>query len=200
MPTLDARCDFDEFLAMVPEGTKADLLDGRVVYAEPETHRQNQLVGFLGTLWGMFLSARGVGGEVYLHRFTTRLGPWDACDPDLMYVAPSKLALINERYLDEAPTVAVEIVSRDSRQRDWVDKRMKYEAADVEEYWIIDPIQRRCEFLRRQENGRYDVVPLEKNRIFRSTAIPGFWLNIEWLLATPLPNDYQCLQELLADE
>jgi hypothetical protein len=42
------------------------------------------------------------------------------------------------------------------------------------------------------------VVPLKENRIFHSTAIPGFWLNIEWLLATPLPNDYQCLQELLA--
>lgn len=200
MPTANAPVRFDEFLAMVPEGTKADLLDGRVVYAEPESHRQNQLVGFLGTLLGMFLSARAQHGEVYLHCFTTRLDTWDACDPDLMYVAPSKISLVNEQFLDGAPTVAIEIVSRDSRQRDWVDKRMKYEAAGVEEYWIIDPVQRRCEFLRRQENGRYDLVPLEENRIFRSTVIPGFWLNIEWLLATPLPNDYQCLQELLADE
>lgn len=200
MPTGNAPVRFDEFLAMVPEGTKADLLDGRAVYAEPETHHENQLIGFLGTLLGMFVSARSDGGEVYLHRFTTRLGDSDACDPDLMYVAPSKIPFVNERYLDGAPTVAVEIVSRDSRQRDWVDKRMKYEAAGVEEYWIIDPIQRRCEFLRRQQGGRYDVVALEENRIFRSTAIAGFWLNIEWLLATPLPNVYQCLQELLADE
>lgn len=41
---------------------------------------------------------------------------------------------------------------------------------------------------------------LEENRIFRSTAIDGFWLNIEWLQSTPLPNAYQCLQELLSNK
>ena len=41
------------------------------------------------------------------------------------------------------------------------------------------------------------MVPLEDNHLFRSTVIPGFWLDVNWLLAKPLPNSYACLQELL---
>jgi Uma2 family endonuclease len=190
---------FDDFCAIVRDGQKADLLDGVIYMASPDSKRSNQINGFLDRLLGMYIAARGIGGEVYVNRFAFQLDESNGPEPDLAWVAPDRMHLVEEGRMRGAPTVAVEIVSRDSRQRDWVDKRMKYEAAGVEEYWIIDPIQRRCEFLRRQANGRYDVVPLEENRIFRSTAIPGFWLNIEWLQMAPLPNVYQCLQELLAD-
>jgi hypothetical protein len=37
-------------------------------------------------------------------------------------------------------------------------------------------------------------VPLEHNRIFRSAVLEGFWMDIEWLLAEPLPNEYEKLQ------
>jgi hypothetical protein len=40
-------------------------------------------------------------------------------------------------------------------------------------------------------------VPLEHNRIFRSAILEGFWLDVEWLLAEPLPNEYAILQEIL---
>lgn len=190
---------FDDFCAIVRDGQKADLLDGVIYMASPDSNRSNQINGLLDFLVRGFVSARNLGGAVYVNRFAFQLDENNGPEPDLAWVAPDRMHLVEEGRMRGAPTVAVEIVSRDSRQRDWVDKRMKYEAAGVEEYWIIDPIQRRCEFLRRQENGRYDVVPLEENRIFRSRMIPGFWLNIEWLLATPLPNDYQCLQELLGE-
>jgi hypothetical protein len=41
------------------------------------------------------------------------------------------------------------------------------------------------------------LVPLEHNRIFRSAILEGFWLDVEWLLAEPLPNEYAILQEIL---
>ena len=50
------------------------------------------------------------------------------------------------------------------------------------------------------EGGFCDIVPLTENRIFHSRAIDGFWLNIEWLLSFPLPNVYECLQQLLTVE
>ena len=58
------------------------------------------------------------------------------------------------------------------------------------------PAQQRCEFHRLHE-GRYELVPLEHNRIFRSAVLEGFWLDVEWLLAEPLPNAYDLLQELV---
>jgi hypothetical protein len=43
-------------------------------------------------------------------------------------------------------------------------------------------------------------VALERNRIFRSEALPGFWLDVTWLFAKPLPNDWDCLQQILAGD
>ena len=85
------------------------------------------------------------------------------------------------------PDIAVEIVSRESRQRDYGEKKQLYADAGVSEYWIVDPLQRRVEF-HRLHAGRYEPVPLEQNRIFRSVVLEGFWLDVEWLLTEPLPK------------
>jgi hypothetical protein len=61
---------------------------------------------------------------------------------------------------------------------------------------IIDPLQQRCEF-HRLHAEQYELVPLEHNRLFRSAALEGFWLDVEWLLAKSLPNEYEILQEIL---
>jgi hypothetical protein len=67
----------------------------------------------------------------------------------------------------------------------------------IDEYWIIDPIQQRTEFLVLEE-GRYRLAPLEQNRLFRSRALPGFWLDVDWLLADPPPPVSRCLNDILA--
>lgn len=89
------------------------------------------------------------------------------------------------------------MVARDRRQRDYGGKKPLYAEAGVSEYCIIDPLQGRAEFHRLIE-GRYELVPLERNRIFRSRILKGFWLDVEWLLSEPLPNVYEKLQEILA--
>lgn len=189
---------FDDFCAIVKDGEKADLLDGVIYMASPDSRRGNRVTSFLNALVGQFIAARDIGGEVYVNRFAFQLDEMNGTEPDLAWVAPDRLHLVEEGRMRGAPDVAVEIVSRDSRRRDWVDKRQKYEPAGVREYWIVDPVQRRVEFLRLR-GDRYDVVPLENSRIFRSSAIPGFWLATEWLLNDPLPNVYHCLQQVLGD-
>ena len=89
-------------------------------------------------------------------------------------------------------------ISRESRNRDYGDKRRLYEEAGVPEYWIIDPIQKRVEFLVLEE-GRYQLAPLEDNRLFRSRALSGFWIDVDWLLADPLPPASRCLQAILGE-
>jgi Uma2 family endonuclease len=112
------------------------------------------------------------------------------------FVAKSRLHLVHERGMEGGPDVAVEVVSRDSRQRDYGEKKQIYQEAGVAEYWIIDPLQRRAEFHRLVE-GRYDLVPLEQNRIFASQAIQGFFLDVDWLFVDPLPKATEKLQEIL---
>jgi Uma2 family endonuclease len=189
---------FDEFCAIVPDGQKADLLDGVVYMASPDSRTSNRLTNFISSLIEQYTAARGIGGEVFVNRFAFQLDELNGPEPDVAWVAEDRLHLIQEGRMQGGPDVAVEIVSRDSRRRDWIDKRAKYESAGVREYWIIDPIQQRVEFLRLTD-GRYDVVSCEDERIFRSAAIPGFWVDVDWLLGPTLPNAYHCLQQLLGE-
>ncbi len=120
---------FDDFCAMVKDGEKADLLDGVIYMASSDSRRANRITGFIDFLLQGFVSARNRGGEVYVARFAFQLDEMSGPEPDVAWVAEDWLHLVSDGRMHGAPSVAVEVVSRDSRQRDWVDKRTKYESA-----------------------------------------------------------------------
>jgi Uma2 family endonuclease len=154
-------------------------------------------MGFVACLIDGFTSARDIDGFTFVCRFACKIDELNGLEPDVGYVRPERKQLVEEEFMVGGPDLAVEIVSRDSKSRDYGEKRQLYESAGVTEYWIVDPIQRRVEFLRLTDGG-YEPVPLEDNRIFRTVVIPGFWLNVEWLLANKVPRAYHCLEKILA--
>jgi Uma2 family endonuclease len=181
----------------VEDGQKADLIDGIIYMASPDTKLSNNLNGLLYQLIDGFIAANDIDGYTFYSRFSCKLSEFRAPEPDVGYVRPERVHLVEERHMLGGPDIAVEIVSRDSRRRDNVEKRQLYQEAGVSEYWLIDPLKQRVEFLGLME-GQYELLPLEKNRIFRSGVIPGFWLDINWLLAKPVPRAYHCLAKILA--
>lgn len=189
----------EDFYRLIPDGQKADLIDGVIYMASPDSLRANKLTVFLCWLMRGFVEARGSGGEVLSSRFAFELTDIRAPEPDVAYVRPQRLHLLEEARMRGGPDIAVEIVSRESRSRDYGEKRQLYQDAGVPEYWIIDPVQQRAEFLV-LGSGRYELAVLEENRRFRSRALPGFWLDVDWLLADPLPSATGCLQRILSDQ
>ena len=96
-------------------------------------------------------------------------------------------------FIDGPPALAIEIVSPDSVDRAYVQKRAIHEAAGVAEYWIIDPDDERATFLRLL-NGRFTEVSLE-DHLFHSEVLPGFWLDVRWFGASR-PRAYDVLRQL----
>jgi len=188
----------EDFFVIVQDGQKADLIDGVIHMASPDTPKNNQLANFVQFLLQGFVSVRRLG-EVYASRVAFVLTETRAPEPDIAFISNGRLDSVRESRVIGGPDIAVEIVSRDSRTRDYVEKRRLYEEAGVQEYWLIDPLQRRAEFYRLRE-GQYSLTAFEHNRIFRSEALAGFWLDVEWLFAEPAPNVYECLQQILAGE
>jgi len=188
----------EDFFLMVQDGQKADLIDGVIYMASPDTPRNDEIGMFVAALMAMYASARDLG-RVFGSRVSFVLSEQRAPEPDAAFLAKSRLHVVEKTRVIGGPDIAVEIVSRDSRTRDYVEKRRLYEEAGVQEYWLIDPLQRRAEFYRLRE-GQYSLTAFEHNRIFRSEALAGFWLDVEWLFAEPAPNVYECLQQILAGE
>lgn len=185
----------EDFFALVPDGQKADLIDGVIYMASPDTKRNDLIGGFIKFLMQGFSAVRGLG-QVFGSRYAFEVSDIRAPEPDVAFVSNARLHLVEQSRMLGGPDIAVEIVSRDSRSRDYVEKKGLYLAAGVLEYWIIDPLQKRAEFYRLRD-GQYHLVPLEHNRIFRSQALGGFWLDVEWLFADELPNEFEKLQEII---
>jgi Uma2 family endonuclease len=187
----------EEFFRLIPDGDKGDLIDGRIYMSSPDSIANNDLGNFLFVLFQGFSRRRKLGGKVQSSRVAFVLGERRAPEPDVAYISQARLHILTPTRALGAPDIAVEIVSEDSVHRDYVLKRDLYEQAGVREYWIVDPLQQRCTFLRLHE-GRFEEVPLDDS-IFHSDALPGFWLDTRWLFSDPLPDEFECLEQILGD-
>lgn len=190
------RMTFEEFLAWDAEGTRAEWVDGEVRLMSSVTDHHDDLRGLLQSTLRLFVEERDLGvvrGEPFVMRPRPDL---PGRSPDVLFIAKANLGRLQPTHLEGPADVAVEIVSRDSRRRDRVDKLGEYEAGGVREYWVIDQPRQEALFYRLGEDGTYQKVPLQGRRVFRSEAIPGFWLRLEWLWQDPLPRVRALLIEL----
>jgi len=193
--TRPGSCSFADFLELIQEDQKADLIDGVIFMASPESVEHNDLVGWLNTLLRLFVEER-CPGKVTVNRVAYRLAPKTAPEPDLAYTRAERLHIARKGYMDGPPDLAIEIVSPDSVNRDYESKRARYEEAGVQEYWIIDPDEQRATFLVRASGGFTEAQT--PGHIFRSQVLPGFALDIRWLWEKPLPKTGPIITAMLA--
>jgi Uma2 family endonuclease len=189
--------NFDDFCALIPEGQKADLIEGVIYVASPDNIEHHGIYGWLYRLLSDFLDATSLGGHVFGSRITFRLDGENSPEPDLAYLSPERSDLIQTNRIDGAPDWAVEIISPDSVDRDYEKKLAQYERFGVSEYWIIDPLEQTMTCYRLGRDGKYKEVRPRKG-IIASKVIPGFWVRPTWFWQTPLPNKNETLQEILA--
>lgn len=190
------RMTFEEFLEWDAEGTRAEWVNGEVQFHSPVTNLHDELRGLLLCVVGGFAEERELG-VVRSEPFVMKTGPTlPGRTPDLLFLAKENRGRIQRTHLEGPADVAVEIVSRDSRRRDARDKYAEYEAGGVREYWLLDQPRREPFFYRLGEDGRYQQVTLSPEGVFRSEAVPGFWLRVEWLWQDPPPRVRALLLEL----
>jgi Uma2 family endonuclease len=196
-PLATKRLTFEDFCIIVPDGQKADLINGVIYMASPDNWDAGNLFGLVFRLMGDYAEARDLGvvvGPRIAFRLDDRGGP----EPDVAFVRKDREHLAREGYFAGPPDVAVEIVSPDSVERDYVAKRHQYREAGVPEYWIIDEENRRVTLLSLDARGRYREVKPRQGK-YVSRVLPGFFLRAEWLWQDPLPAKASLLKEILEE-
>lgn len=169
-----------------------ELAEPRVEYVEgealflspvsvPHARLQVWLVSYADRL------VRKHGGEVFPDSMSVRLTPDRSRVPDLTYVAPGCKAIVRENHVDGVPDLIVEVVSAESRDRDYREKFADYESAGVREYWIIDPTYQTID-LHRLTDAKYAKSDPAPDGTLTSAVLPGFTLKAEWLKQNPLPD------------
>jgi len=193
-PPSDGPMTYEQFLDWLDEDTLAEWGDGKVVMASPAKLKHQNIGKFLITLLSFFTDVHELGtiiGPPFQMRLAT-----SGREPDVLFLAAAHLDRLKETYLDGPADLVVEVVSPESGARDRGDTFYEYRAAGIPEYWLIDPDLRQAEFYQLDAAGRYQVVAAGADGIYRSRALPGFWLREEWLWQEPLPDVVRTLLEI----
>lgn len=122
--------------------------------------------------------------------FCQKLDPGTVRVPDAAYFRPESLPRVFPTYSEGGADLVVEIVSLDSQARDRGEKFVEYEAAGVEEYWIVDPLRRTADFYRLSDGLYRPVLPDAEGRV-HSSVLPGFFVAVDWLWNPPTLNAAQ---------
>ena len=187
---------FDQFYDLVEENVKADLLDGKIIRDSPAVPRHGQTCMWLSTLLTLYVQQFDLG-EVNGGTTTVRLSAYQGPEPDIFFVRKSRLRIIGEKYVEAAPDICIEVISKSSRKIDRGRKFVLYAEYSVREYWIIDPLRLTIEFYENQDGEWVEILPDAEGRL-HSKALVNFWLQSRWFTsARPLPTAAQALKEIL---
>lgn len=130
----------DDIYAL-PDGERAELIDGRIYYMAPPNTRHQRILSFLHLEIGNYIRKNKGSCEVFPAPFAVFLSADDSqyVEPDISVICDKNK--LNEHGCSGAPDWIVEIVSPSSRPMDYYTKLSLYRSAGVREYWIVDPMK-----------------------------------------------------------
>lgn len=137
----------------LPEGRRAELIDGQLYDMAPPSRMHQKLIPQFTLVLGQYIRDHHGTCEVYPAPFAVNL---DADDKD--WVEPDISVICDQSKLDDrgcngAPDLVVEVASPSSRRMDYSTKNALYSEAGVREYWIVDPAKERTTVYRYEEDA-----------------------------------------------
>lgn len=132
-----------EDIYALPDGKRAELIDGQIYDMAPPNTRHQMLVMDLSYQIKSYIGSNNGECKVIPAPFAVFLN-----EDDINYVEPDISVICDQSKLTDkgcngAPDWIIEIVSPSSKRMDYLIKLFKYRNAGVKEYWIVDPDKNR---------------------------------------------------------
>ena len=167
-----------EDIYALPEGERAELINGQIYYMAPPSRSHQRVCGKLYQTIVNYIEANKGNCEVYVAPFAVFLN-----NDDSNYVEPDISVICDTSKLDEkgchgAPDWIIEIVSPGSRRTDYFMKLFKYRTAGVREYWIVDPDKNRITAYNFETE---DTLEYSFNDSVQAGIYPGFCIDFAGL-------------------
>lgn len=153
MPLLKTETYTIDYIYALPEGQRAELIDGVVYNMAPPSRMHQKISGELYTIINNHIKSKKGSCEVYNAPFAVFLNADDKTyvEPDISVICDKNK--LNDHGCNGAPDFIIEIVSPSSRKLDYSKKNALYSEAGVREYWIVDPAKERTTVYRYEEDA-----------------------------------------------
>ncbi|MBS6196493.1 MAG: Uma2 family endonuclease [Clostridiales bacterium] len=157
----------------LPNGQRAELVDGQIYMMAPPSRRHQEIVGELFGMIRNYIKSKDGNCKPYISPFAVFLS-----EDDRNYVEPDISVICDKNKLTDhgcsgAPDWIIEVVSPGSHRMDYMIKLFKYRTAGVHEYWIVDQQKNRILAYDFQQDtmGDYSFEDVVKSGIFENLEI-----------------------------
>ena len=126
----------------LPEGQRAELIEGQLYDMAPPTFIHQKLISELHFTIKEYIRKKGGDCEVIPSPFAVNLTGNDRTwvEPDISVICDK--GKLSDRGCEGAPDWIIEIASPSTQSVDYGIKLFKYRTAGVREYWIVNPVTR----------------------------------------------------------
>ncbi len=128
-----------EDIYALPEGHRAELIDGQIYNMAPPNTLHQRIVMKLSRIIANHIEANNGDCEVFPAPFAVFLNKdsKNYVEPDISVICDKNR--LDDRGCNGAPDWIIEVTSPSDPQRDYGRKLFKYRTAGVREYWIVNP-------------------------------------------------------------
>lgn len=139
MPLPSTKTYTTEDIYALPEGERAELIDGVIYDMAPPKRIHQKLISELSYILNSHIKSHNGLCEVYPAPFAVFLSKDNRnyVEPDISVICDKRK--LSDRGCEGAPDFIIEIVSPSSQRMDYQIKLFKYRTAGVKEYWIVNP-------------------------------------------------------------
>ena len=180
MPLRKEQLYTTEYIYNLPDGERAELIDGQIYNMTPPRTKHQRISGKLYMAISNYIASKGGSCEVYAAPFAVFLN-----NDQYTYVEPDISVICDKSKIDEygcngAPDWVIEIVSPESKQMDYFTKLFKYQTSGVREYWIVDPQKKRVVVYNFEQEQTQEYS-------FEESVAAGIYedLNIDFAIISP---------------
>ena len=114
-------------------------------------------------------------GQLFIAPLDIVFDEGDSVQPDLIFISQANKHIIKESHIGGVPDLLVEVVSKGSVARDYIEKKNDFEKFGVKEYWIIDSLNETIWVYALSEAGKYELFSYaEANATAHSKLLLGF--------------------------
>lgn len=140
MPLLKSDMHTIDEIYALPQGQRAELIDGQIYGMAPPNRIHQRLCLFLSRKIADYIDSKNDPCEVDIAPFAVFLNEdgKNYVEPDISVICDRKK--LGERGCNSAPDWIIEIASESTKRMDYGVKLFKYRTAGVREYWIVNPL------------------------------------------------------------
>lgn len=180
MPLLQEEIYTTEDIYALPEGQRAELIDGDMYMMAPPNRLHQEISFSLSRKIANYIDSKNGPCKVYPAPFAVFLNEENTnyVEPDISVICDQ--SKLTDQGCNGAPDWIIEIVSPSSTRMDYFIKLFKYRTAGVREYWIVNPMKKTVQtysFEGEEDSNQYSFQDDIQSAIYKELTI-----NIDRLL------------------